>query len=166
VGLIALMLLTACSTVPRDRTPLAGNTALVEQPDREADRFRAANRAIGEGDRLLRDAEAKLRAGSPAAAIRILEDLVRRFPDGPFHDRALYELASALVLTGNASWEYLPAVAPLDRLLREHPGSSYAADARALRMVIGAYVARTAERDRLIKQLKAVDLEFERPPAP
>jgi hypothetical protein len=187
IGVMALVLLSACNTV-RDRTLSPGNTAVVEQPDREADRLRSielsrepggdaeqlratnraieATRVIDEGTRLLRDAEAQLRAGNPTAAIRILEDAVRRFSDVPVHDRALYELASALVLTGNATGEYLPAVAPLERLLREHPRSAYAGDARALRMVIGAYVVRTAERDRLSRQLKAVDLEIECPPVP
>jgi outer membrane protein assembly factor BamD (BamD/ComL family) len=130
---------------------------------REPDQLRAANQASQEASRLVRDAEANLGAGKPAAAIRLLEDVVRRFPDVGVHDRALYELASALVATGNGSGDYRPALAPLDRLLREHPTSTYAGDARALRMVIGAYIARTAERDRLLNHLKAVDFEFERP---
>ena len=167
-GLIALGLLSACSTPPRG--PLSsGDVAPVRQADpvvREADRLRAATQALEEGQRLLRDAEALLSAGNPAAAIRLLEDVVQRFPDVPIHDRALYEWASALVFTANATGEYRPALVPLDRLLREHPSSAYAGDARALRMVIGAYMARTAERDRLLNHLKAIDLEFERPVQP
>ena len=83
----------------------------------------------------------------------------RRIDTGPPGARRRYR-------TGNATGEYLPAVAPLERLLREHPRSAYAGDARALRLVIGAYIVRTAERDRLAKQLRAVDLEFERPSVP
>ena len=164
-GLIALMLLSACSTVPRDRTPAFEDAALRagDPVVREATRLRAANQASQEADRLVRDAEAHLSAGKPAAAIRLLDDVVRRFPDVPIHDRALYKLASALVVNGNGTGDYRPALAPLDRLLREHPNGTYAGDARALRMVIGAYVAQTAERDRLLNHLKAVDFEFERP---
>jgi hypothetical protein len=165
-GLIALVVLSACSAVPRDRVSRPGDAVLSGPADRgarDADRLRAANPTSPEADRLVRDAEAHLGAGKPAAAIRLLDDVVRRFPDVPIHDRALYALASALVVTGNGTGDYRPAVAPLDRLLREHPNSAYAGDARALRMVIGAYIARTAERDRLLNHLKAVDFELERP---
>jgi hypothetical protein len=58
------------------------------------------------------------------------------------------------------------ASAHLDRLLREYPASSYAPDARALRIALNAYVARSAELDRLLERLKAIDLEFERPRQP
>jgi hypothetical protein len=167
-GLTAFGVLSACSAVPREQPgPTAATGARQADPVvREADRLRAASQALEEGQRLLRDAEGQLTAGNAVAAIRILEEVMRRFPDVPIHDRALYECASALVLVGNASGDYRPALAPLDRLLREHPTSAYATDARALRMVIGAYIARTAERERLLNHLKAVDLEFERPPQP
>jgi len=119
-----------------------------------------------EADRLVQEAYAQLQAGSPPAAVRILEDVVRRFPDAPIHSQALYELARALVLTANGGREYRQATAHLDRLLREYPTSQHATDARALRAAIGAYVARTAELERLLERLKAIDLEFERPLRP
>jgi hypothetical protein len=54
----------------------------------------------------------------------------------------------------------------LDRLLREHPTSRYAADARTWRTLLGVIVARGAELDRLLERLKAIDFELERPRQP
>ena len=141
--LVALMTLSACSAAPWTRL-----TSSLE------------------ADRLVRESDAQLRGGNPSAAVRTLDDVVRRFPDAPIHDQALYDLARALVLTANGGREYRQAAAHLDRLLRDYPTSRHAADARALRIALGAYVARTAELDRLIKRLKAIDLEFERPRQP
>ena len=141
--LVALMALSACSSVAWTRL-----TSSLE------------------ADRLVREADAQLRAGNSPAAIRTLEDVVRRFPDAPVHDQALYDLARALVLTANGGREYRQAAAHLDQLLREHPASRHAADARPLRAALGAYVARAAQLDRLLERLRAIDLEFERPRRP
>lgn len=119
-----------------------------------------------EADRLVREAEAQVQAGNPPGAVRILEDVVRRFPDAPVRDKALYHLARALVLGANGAREYRQAVAHLDRLLREHPTSPYAVDARAWRAALGAIAARGAELDRLLERLKAIDFELERPRQP
>jgi outer membrane protein assembly factor BamD (BamD/ComL family) len=119
-----------------------------------------------EADRLVREADAQLQAGNPAAAVRILEDVVRRYPDASAHDEALYALARALVLGASGAREYRQAAGYLDRLLREHPTSRYAADARAWRAALGVIVARGAELDRLLERLKAIDLELERPRQP
>jgi hypothetical protein len=70
------------------------------------------------------------------------------------------------VLGANGVKEYRQAAAYLDRLLREHPTSPYAADARVWRAALGAMVARGAELDRLLERLKAIDLELERPRQP
>lgn len=137
--LLALMGLSACSTAPWARL-----TSSIE------------------ADRLVRAADAQLRAGNPQGTVRILEDVARRFPDAPAHDQALYDLARALVLTAKGVPEYRQAAAHLDRLLREHPTSPHALDARAWRAVLGAYVARAAELERLLERLKAIDFEFER----
>ena len=59
----------------------------------------------------------------------------------PSDDEALYVLARALVLGANGAREYRQAAAHLDRLLREHPTSRYAADARAWRAMLGVIVA-------------------------
>ena len=169
VWLVSFLLLSACSSAPRNPSESRNDTTLVRQSDplvREADRLREADRAIEESDRLFHEADAQIAGGNPAAAIRILEDIVRRFPNVPIHDRALYELARTLVLTATGGREYRHASAQLDRLLREHPTSPHAADARALRLALSAYIARTAELDRLLERLRTIDLEFERPRQP
>ena len=119
-----------------------------------------------EADRLVREADAQIKAGNPSGAIRTLEDVVRRYPDAAVHDEALYDLARALVLGANSARDYRQATAHLDRLLREHPTSRYAADARAWRAALGVIVARGAELDRLLERLKAIDFELERPRQP
>jgi len=119
-----------------------------------------------EADRLIREADAQIQAGNWSRAVRLLEDVVRRYPDAPAHDEALYQLARALVLSANGAREYRQAAGHLDRLLREHPASAYAQDARAWRAVLVAYVARGAELDRLLERLKAIDVELERPRQP
>ena len=143
--LLALLSLPACSTTTTTWTRISSSV---------------------EASRLIREANGQLRDGNPAAAARILDDAVRRFPDASGHDQALYDLARALVLSANGGRDYRQASAHLDRLLREYPTSSYVPDARALRIALGAYVARSAELDRLLERLKAIDLEFERPRQP
>ena len=143
--LLALLSLSACSTTTTTWTRISSSV---------------------EANRLIREANGQLRDGNPAAAARILDDAVRRFPDASGHDQALYDLARALVLSANGGRDYRQASAHLDRLLREYPTSSYVPDARALRIALGAYVARSAELDRLLERLKAIDLEFERPRQP
>jgi outer membrane protein assembly factor BamD (BamD/ComL family) len=135
----------------------------------------AAHRA-SEADRLVHDADTHLRAGSPSLAVPILDEVVRRFPDASVHDQALYELARALVLSANGTREYRRAATQLDRLLREHPPSTYAPDAKAWRAILQMLLVHTAEQERLVERvraadlerdrLKAIDLEFERPRSP
>jgi outer membrane protein assembly factor BamD (BamD/ComL family) len=128
VVLVALLALSACTTTSWTRV-----TSSIE------------------ASRLVREADAQLREGHPSAAARILEEVVRRFPDAPSHDQALYDLARALVLSANGGRDYRLASAHLDRLLR---------------IALGAYVARSAELDRLLERLRAIDLEYERPRQP
>lgn len=142
---LALLSLSACSTTTTTWTRISSSV---------------------EANRLIREANGQLRDGNPAAAARILDDAVRRFPDASGHDQALYDLARALVLSANGGRDYRQASAHLDRLLREYPTSSYVSDARALRIALGAYVARSAELDRLLERLRAIDLEYERPRQP
>jgi outer membrane protein assembly factor BamD (BamD/ComL family) len=142
---LALLSLSACSTTTTTWTRISSSV---------------------EANRLIREANGQLRDGNPAAAVRILDDAVRRFPDASGHDQALYDLARALVLSANGGRDYRQASAHLDRLLREYPTSSYVPDARALRIALGAYVARSAELDRLLERLRAIDLEYERPRQP
>jgi outer membrane protein assembly factor BamD (BamD/ComL family) len=141
--LLVLIALSACSSAPWTRVA-----------------------SSAEAGRLVREADAEIQAGNWSKAVRILEDVVRRYPDAPVHDEALYHLARALVLGANGAREYRQAAGHLARLLREHPTSPYAPDARAWRAVLVAYVARGAELDRLLERLKAIDLELERPRQP
>ena len=143
--LLALLSLPACSTTTTTWTRISSSV---------------------EANRLIREVNGQLRDGNPAGAARILDDAVRRFPDASGHDHALYDLARALVLSANGGRDYRQASAHLDRLLREYPTSSYVPDARALRIALGAYVARSAELDRLLERLRAIDLEYERPRQP
>jgi outer membrane protein assembly factor BamD (BamD/ComL family) len=144
--LVAVLLLSACSTTTTTTWTRISSSM--------------------EASRLIREANIQLHEGNPKAATRILEDAVRRFPDTPSHDQALYDLARALVLSANGGRDYRQASAHLDRLLREYPTSRYTPDARALRIALGAYVARSAELDRLLERLNAIDLEYERPRQP
>jgi outer membrane protein assembly factor BamD (BamD/ComL family) len=141
--LLTLIALSACSSVPWARLT-----------------------SSFEADRLVREADAQIQAGNWASAIRTLEGVVRRYPDAPVHDAALYHLVRALVLSANGGREYRQAAGYLDRLLREHPTSPHATDARVWRALLGAYVARGVEMDRLLEQLKAIDVELERPRQP
>jgi len=129
-----------------------------------------------DAERLIRGADVEIRAGQPAVSIAILDDVVRRFPEDPAHDQALYALARALVLSANGTREYRRAATQLDRLLREHPTSTYTSDAKAWRTVLQLLLVRTAEQERLAERLRAtdlerdrlraIDLEFERPRSP
>jgi hypothetical protein len=168
-GLALLALIVGCTAAPRVPPPVAQAPAPPPEADRlvrEAERLREVERLAQETERAFREADAQLAGGNPAAAVRILDRLVRQSSEPPVHDRALYELARAEVLAANGSRDYRQPAAHLDRLLREHPASRYATDARALRIVLGAYVTRTAELDRLLERLRAIDLEFERPRQP
>jgi hypothetical protein len=68
---------------------------------------------------------------------------IRCFPHDPVHNQALYELARAL-LSANGTREYRQAATQLDRLLREHPTSTYTTDAKAWRAVLQLLPVRTA----------------------
>lgn len=111
---------------------------------------------------MVSEAEAQVKAGAYPAATRLFETVVRRHQSAPVHDRALYGLARTLVLAENAARDYRQALGYFDRLLREHPGSPYASDARAWRFLLTAYLARTEELERL----KKLDIELERQKRP
>jgi outer membrane protein assembly factor BamD (BamD/ComL family) len=108
------------------------------------------------GQRLVATGEARLAAGQPGTATRRFAEALRAEPRGPAADRALYGLGRALVAQGPA--EYRQAQRVFDRLLREHPGSPHAADARVWRALLNAYLARAEE----LESLKRIDQELER----
>lgn len=112
--------------------------------------------------RKVAEAEAQVKAGAYPAAARLFGEVVRREPAAAVHDRALFGLARVLVSPDHPGRDYRQAHALFDRLLREHAGSPLAAEARAWRSVLGAYLARTEELERL----KRIDLELERRRSP
>jgi tetratricopeptide (TPR) repeat protein len=113
-------------------------------------------------DRLLRDADARAHAGAHVAAARLYDQVARLAPPSAFRDRALYGLGRLLVQPDNPGRDYRQAYAWFDRLLRDHPRSPLAPDARAWHELLGAYLARSEE----IEQLKRLDLELERAKRP
>jgi outer membrane protein assembly factor BamD (BamD/ComL family) len=131
---------------------LAGCAAIGPGPGREkAPPADEARQQVDEAERLV-----AARQYVPAA--RLLENVARGTPDTAVHDRALYAMGRALVQPDNPARNYRQALAWFDRLLREHPQSPHAADARAWRTLLSAYLARTDELERL----KQVDLQLER----
>lgn len=148
--LVAMVALVACASagaVPRDPPP---------------------DDAVG----MVRDAEALARAGQYQGATRLLDEIARRPPTTPSHDRALFGLGRLFVLVDNPARDYRLALASFDRLLAEHPRSPYAADARAWREVLTAQLALSQELEARTQELKArtqdlqrlrrLDLELER----
>jgi len=129
-------------------------------------------------ERLVRVAEERAREGAHAEAARLFEEVTRR-PSPAFGDRALLGLARLFVDPEYAGRDYRRAYLVADRLLREYPDSYCAAEARAWRDLIGAYLSRgqeveqrTQELERRTQELeqhtkelerfKRVDLELER----
>ena len=105
---------------------------------------------------LVRLAERRAQAGAYAEAARLFEDVLHR-PGSAFTDRALLGLTRVLVNPEYSGRDYRQAFVAADRLVREYPGSPYAGEVRAWRELLGAYLARTEELERL----KRLDLELE-----
>lgn len=151
-----LLLGTACATTP----PVPGPAA--SRPD--------------DGERLVRAADSRLRAGAYAEAARLFETVARQTPPSPFRDRALAGLGRILVNPEYAGRDYRQAYGVFDRLVRDHPDSPHAAEARAWRELLGLYVTlgqqlerRTQEllqRTEDLERLKRIDLELERRRSP
>jgi len=143
VGLLA----GACAAVPVDRPQVVEHPpVVVEHP------------LVDDARALVKEADALAAARAYPAASRLYEDAIRRFPGDPVQGRALYGLGRLLVLADNPSRSYSRALSYFDRLLREHPDSPHASDARAWRGLLAAYLARAQE----VERLKQADLELER----
>jgi hypothetical protein len=122
-------------------------------------------------ERLVRAAEERAREGAHAEAARLFEEVTRR-PSPAFGDRALLGLVRLLVDPEYAGHDYRQAYLVADRLVREYPDSYGAAEARAWRDLIGAYLTRGLELERRtqeleqhaqeLERLKRVDLQLER----
>jgi hypothetical protein len=139
---------------------------------------------------MVRDAETLARAGQYQGATRLLDEIARRPLETPAHDRALLGLGRLLALPDNPGRDYRRAIGYFDRLLREHPQSPDARDARAWRELLTAHLAlsqeleartqelevrtqelrvRTQElkaRMQDLERLKRLDVELERPRRP
>ena len=104
-------------------------------------------------ERLLRLAEREAQAGNDAEAARLFEEVLRR-PAGPaVTDRALVGLTRLLVDPESVTHDYRRAHVLAERLVREHPDSAHAAEARAWRDLLGSYLARGQELERRAQEL-------------
>ena len=114
-----------------------------------------------DSERLVRRAETEVQAGAHAEAARLFEEVISR-PNGAFADRALLGFARLLVDPEYASRSYAQAYLVVDRLQREHPNSTYGAEARAWKDLLAAYLTRNRELAQLERELDESTRELER----
>ncbi len=103
---------------------------------------------------MVRDAETLARAGQYQSATRLLDEIARRPPETPAHDRALLGLGRLLALADNPGRDNRRAIGYFDRVLREHPRSPYAPDARAWRELLAAHLALSQELEARTQELE------------
>ena len=101
------------------------NPAAPPTPARSAANPRAGT--LDEETRLVRGADAALRAGDPALALALLDDHARSFPNGVLAEERAAERVLALCAGGRAA----DARAAADAFLRERPGSALAPRVRS-----------------------------------
>jgi hypothetical protein len=136
----ALLLLTACAgqrTAPNSAIP----------PD--------------DTERLVRLAETRAQAGAHTEAVVLFEEAARG-PGSPFVDRALIGLTRSLCNPDYLGRDLRQAYVVADRLVRDYPNSPHAAEARAWRDLLLAYLVRGRELDRRTMELERQTLELER----
>jgi outer membrane protein assembly factor BamD (BamD/ComL family) len=104
-------------------------------------------------ERVIRLAVARQEAGALAEATLLFDAVTQQSPPSPFQDRALAGLGRVLVSPDHGGRDYRRAHAVFDRLVREHPDSAYAAEARAWRDLLGAYLAAGLELERRTQEL-------------
>jgi hypothetical protein len=131
-------------------------------------------RGLDDVDRALGRADAAARLGAHADATRTLEEALAGNGRSPALDRVLLRLGHLYVDPANPAADYRRAARLFDRLLREHPGSRHAAEARAWRELLEAHAVRGQElqrvrqelerRTRDLETLRALDLEVEQHP--
>jgi hypothetical protein len=98
------------------------------KPEVNAAPLQANADALREENRLLREARSLERAGNPAQALRILNELDRLFAHGALlQEREILRIQS-LSATGSASAAKMRA----EQFLKRYPASPYAAHVRAL----------------------------------
>lgn len=147
-ALPALLLLAGCAAA----RPVPSAVEL--GPSRPA----PAGRMVAYADELAQRGEAR-------EALLTYERVVRDYPADPATPGALYGLGRVQASAASPVRNYRAAQAAFTRLLVEHPGSRWDADARAWRVVLGDLLARDEETARLRSQLELLrrtDLELER----
>jgi hypothetical protein len=114
-----------------------------------------------DAERLVLLAEARAHAGEHTEAVRLFEE-VSRDPSSAFADRALLGLTRSLCNREYAGHDYVAAYVAADRLLREHPDSRYAEEARVWRDLLEGHLARGQELARRLVQVEGLVAELER----
>ena len=103
--------------------------------------------------------------GEAREALLTYERVARDYPADPASAAALYGIGRVQASAASPVRTYRAAQAAFSRLLTEHPGSRWDADARAFRAVLGELLARDEETAQLRSQLELLrrtDLELER----
>ena len=88
--------------------------------------------------------------GDFSQKVRVLQQLVQRYPRSPYYTCALYDLASTYASSLNRPRQ---GIAYFQRIVKEKPTSSYA---RMARVKMGLLYYKNNQYDQAIKQLKAV----------
>jgi hypothetical protein len=146
-ALPALLLLAGCAATR------PAPSAVELGPSRPA----PAARMVAYADELAQRGEAR-------EALLTYERVVRDYPADPATPGALYGLGRVQASATSPVRNYRAAQAAFTRLLVEHPGSRWDADARAWKVVLGDLLARDEETARLRSQLELLrrtDLELE-----
>lgn len=113
---------------------------------------------------LVNRADALAREGDHARAHALYQQVVREHPGSLWAPQALFSLARLEVTPESPIRNLRQAHEHFDRLVREYPKSSYAADARAWRETLGQLLAREQEIARIrqdMDRLKRVEIRLE-----
>lgn len=108
--------------------------------------------------RLVEQADGLAQDGDHAGARALYEQVLREYPGSPWIPRALFRLARLEVTPDSPVRNYRQAHTHFDRLVREHPDSSYAREARAWRETLAQLLSVRQDMERL----KKLELEQER----
>lgn len=119
----------------------------------------------GPAARMVAYADELAERGEAREAMLTYERVARDYPADPAAAGALYGLGRLQAGAASPARNYRAALTAFTRVLTEHPGSSWEADARAWKAVLGELLAREDEAARLrsqIERLRRTDLELER----
>jgi outer membrane protein assembly factor BamD (BamD/ComL family) len=113
-------------------------------------------------ERALRQADAAAQFGAYGEATRLLHEALARSPRSGVLDRVLLRLARLHVDPANPALDYDRAARLLERLLREHPRSPHAAEARAWRELLEMHALRGQEVQRVRHDVQRVRQDLDR----